>query len=263
MAPGEAFVFILSALAALGLVGRNAIRAAGLRGAPVPKLIVAAAPLAAGVLILALLRTYAASDVVSDPTYLFLYATLGLAWISVCGGLFRIFGLDVTRDWLERGNAPAGLLWIGGLLASSLAFAGGNFGDGPGWWVVLYASGLATIMLLALWFTLDRLVDVTAQVTIDRSPAVAFRFATFLVVAGAILGRAAAGTWHGLGAATADFVRIGWAVLVLALLEALLGRQTRPTAESPHPSLVVAGLLPAAFYAFAGAFYLALVGRWS
>ncbi|MBL9147568.1 MAG: hypothetical protein JNM94_02635 [Phycisphaerae bacterium] len=263
MSLDEAAVTLISLAVATVILVSRAIHASALRAAGGPKFVVSAAPFGVGMVIFALLQEFAASDVRTDIRYLLMYTVMGLAWISVCGGVYRFYGLDVTRDWLERRNAAAGVLWFGGLLAAGLAYAGGNFGDGPGWWVVVYSSGLATLTLLALWFTLDRIADVTAQVTIDRSPAVAFRFATFLVVAGAILGRAAAGTWMGIGAATSDFVRIGSAVILLAVLEALLGRQTRPTADTPRPSLVVAGLLPAAFYAFAGTFYLALVGRWS
>jgi hypothetical protein len=41
---------------------------------------------------------------------------------------------------LEHGNPAAGAI-----LGLTLAFARGNIGNGPGWWVVVFSAGMSTL----------------------------------------------------------------------------------------------------------------------
>ncbi len=263
MSGDEAFVTFVSVLIGVGLVLRGWRRGASLRGPIGRRAILCLAPLAAALGVVVLLVSFAADDVRNDARYLAMYGVMGLAWLGLLRGVVGAFAVDDRVDWIERRNDAAGVLSLAALVAGALAFAGGNFGDGPGWWVVVYASGLATLTLLALWAMLDLAIDVTAQVTIERSLASGVRLGAFLLVVGAVAGRAAAGTWRSLGATNADFVRLAWPLLLLFLVELAIARLARPTPNVPQPSLLVFGLVPAATYLGVGAAYLVSCGWWT
>ena len=96
------------------------------------------------VLVFGILKTGASYDVVDAPRYLFMYVVLGLAWSRVSEMAFAYVGLSARDDVIERGNSAAVPAVTGGLVAVTLCYAGGNIGDGPGWWVVVFSAGLAT-----------------------------------------------------------------------------------------------------------------------
>jgi hypothetical protein len=200
------------------------------------------------VLVFGILKTGASFDVVDAPRYLFMYVVLGLAWSRVSEMAFAYAGVSARDDVIERGNSAAVPAVIGGLVAVTLCYAGGNIGDGPGWWVVVFSAGLATGTLLLAWLALSHLTAVTDAVTIDRDPAAGLRLGAFLVSSGLVLGWAVAGDWHSARATVTDLVVVLPAILAILIGALIVERLARPTPQVPHLPLVAYGLLPATLY---------------
>src|SRR5512133_1180330 len=97
-------------------------------------------PLVCGISLLAVLRTLASADVVDAPPYLFMYTAMGMAWVTVFGRATSLLGLGYRFDVLERNNGAAAIVVAAALLSLTACFAGGNVGDGPGWWVVVFCA---------------------------------------------------------------------------------------------------------------------------
>lgn len=219
-----------------------------------------AAPFA-GALLLGILVRFASHDVRDSPLYITFYLALGAAatgWGVV--GLDRL-GLSLRDDVIERRNPSAALAWSGALVGLTLAYAGSNIGDGPGWWVVVFCSGLSVGGLLLAWILIDRLGHAGEHITVERDPASGARIAGWFIGTGAILGRAAAGDWTTAAAATRDFLHHGlWAfalTLLALVLETVVGRPTRPLSIM-DPRGAGLGLA----WAGLGLAYVQLAGRW-
>jgi uncharacterized membrane protein YjfL (UPF0719 family) len=209
---------------------------------------------------LALVLTRAASeDVREAPQYLFMYAVLGLAWMKVAEFGFAYAGISARDDAIERRNDAAGTAVTGALVGVTLCYAGGNIGNGPGWWVVVFSAKLATFTLIAAWLILDRLTGVNDVVTIDRDRAAGVRLGAFLVACGVLLGRGVAGDWVSLEVTIADFARFLPAVVLLIAIGVVVERAARPTPRRPVTPVATFGIPVAAVYlgiavAYVGAF---------
>lgn len=218
----------------------------GSRGAP--RRLLTVVPGVCAVLLYLVLTTAAARDVRDSEVYLTLYLVFGLAWVGIGAHALRLFGLSARDDVIERDNESAALAIGGALVALTLCFAGGNIGDGPGWWVVLFSGLLATGSLGVLWYALDRATAVADQVTIERDPAAGARLAGFLVACGLVLGRAVAGDWVSADATVRDFGAAAWPVLPLLVVAIGVDRAARRTPERPTSALVAQGIAPALLY---------------
>jgi len=212
-------------------------------------------------LIFAVLKTGASFDVVDAPQYLFMYVVLGLAWLWIVSMIFPYLGLSPRDDMFERHNRATVPALRGALVGVTLCYAGGNIGDGPGWWVVVFAAALATIVLLISWMALTQLSAVADAVTVDRDPAAGIRLGAFLVSCGVILGRAVAGDWHSASATVADFSAFLPYVVVLVIAATLFERRAQPTPQRPHAAIVGSGVLPSLVYLIIAAGALAIMGR--
>jgi uncharacterized membrane protein YjfL (UPF0719 family) len=235
-----------------------ALRSSGFR----ERWLLGVAPFAGGALLFWILRRYAASDVRDSGFYLFFYMAMGAAWVGVAARLLPFFGMGARDDVIERGNRAAALAITGALLGITLCFAGGNIGDGPGWWVVVFCGILSTGALLVFWSFLDRLTGLADAITIDRDRAAGVRAAGFFLAAGLILGRAVAGDWEGAAPAMLDFVRHGWPVAVLLAAAALLERRLRPSPETLDRPVLTHGVLPSLVYLSLGAAAVEMAGSW-
>ena len=210
--------------------------------------VVAGALAASALLIIVVLRTIASFDVVDDIGYQFMYLVLGLAWLRIAQTAFAFAGLSAQDDVVERGNGAAAIALAGALVGAALCYGGGNIGDGPGWWVVVFSAGLSTLTSLALWIVLTLCSPVADAVAIDRDPATGTRLAGFLIALGLVLGRGVAGDWISGPQTIADFtVALPTAAVILAMAIAV-ERFARPTADRPHGSIVALGILPALAY---------------
>ena len=212
------------------------------------------APLVAAATLWFVLRYASAHDVRGDPRYLTFYLVLGAAWVGVWIRWLAITGVSMRDDVVERSNASAAIVIAGAMLGITLCYAGGNIGDGPGWWVVVFSAGLASVALFAVWMLLEAVAGVSEAVTVDRDPSAGLRLAGFLIACGLVLGRSVAGDWVSAEATVRDFASAGWPVIGLAIVAAILERVARPTPSAPRPALVPYGLLPALLYV-GGALY--------
>lgn len=191
----------------------------------------------------ATLTTMSSWDVQSSRVYTGFYDLMGLVWIGGALTASDFLGLSLRDDVLERRNHAA-LVALGGVLVGhALAFAGGNIGDGPGWWCVVAASGLASGSLFGVWLALHAAARVPDTLTVERDGAAAVRVAGLLIGCGLVFGRAAAGDWISLDETVASFVAAGWPGFALAgaaiVLEILLARP-RGAPVPPALSVVVA-----------------------
>ena len=211
-------------------------------------------PLAAVALLWVVLRNAASYDVRDDPTYLAFYLVLGAAWVGLFMRWLVVAGISTRDDVVERANGSAAIVVAGAMLAITLCYAGGNIGDGPGWWVVVFAAGLSTLALYAAWLLLEMATGVSDVVTVDRDGSAALRLAGFLVACGLILGRAVAGDWVSAEDTVRDFALVAWPVPVLVAAAALVERTLRPTPETPRPALVPYGVMPALAYVASAAY---------
>jgi len=210
--------------------------------------------------IVVVLLTAASHDVRDSEPYVFLYLMLGLAWLRLCDVAFAYAGVSVRDDVIERRNEAARLAVTGALIGAACCYAGGNIGDGPGWWVVIACAVLATGSYLAAWIGFDRLTGVNDAVTIDRDPASGVRLGGYLAASGLIFGRGVAGDWSWMYETIADLIQVAWVVLPLVAAAVLVERWARPTIERPRPPIVAAGVLPALAYVGAAIVYVLSLG---
>ena len=174
-------------------------------------------PLLAFAGLLAVLGTMAASDVRNTPYVLF-YLLMGAAWLrGVVIGLANCMGLVLRDDWIERGNPAAAICGAGLLLGGMAAFAGGNIGDGPGWWVVVFSAALSTGAMFLGLVCLNLAAGVIERITIGREVSLAVRTGAYLLMAGVIAGRAVAGNWVSAEATVSDFFSAAWPLLVITM----------------------------------------------
>lgn len=211
-------------------------------------------------LVFFLLRTGASEDVQNAPEYLFMYVALGLAWIWAAESLFSLFGISARDDVIERRNGAALIAVCGALVGVTLCYAGGNIGDGPGWWVVMFAAGLATIAPAVVWSLYELLTGGSEAITIDRDRAAGARLAGLLVACGLLFGRGVAGDWVSAALTLSDFVVVLPVAAGLLALAWIVERTARPTVERPRAPLASHGLVVALVYVGIAATYVARMG---
>jgi uncharacterized membrane protein YjfL (UPF0719 family) len=210
------------------------------------KALMVIAPVLCTVVLFGILKLYASHDVRDAAQYLLMYQAMGAGWVGLLAVvLFPCLGVHYVDDAVERANPAAAIAISGALLGFTLAFAGGNIGDGPGWWVVLFSSGLATLTLAGCWALLARFAALAEEITIDRDLAAGLRLAGFLIAGGIVCGRAAAGNWISAAATFEDFWRVSWVMLPLLLLVWAFDYRGSPNPEQPRPSVTNFGVLPA------------------
>jgi hypothetical protein len=222
--------------------------------------VMAAIVVGCGCLIAATLVVGGAPDVRNSPAYLLLYLALGLAWLRLGEFACAFAGVSVRDDVVERRNLAAVPALAGALIGIACCYAGGNIGAGPGWTAVVWSASLATAGLAAIWLAADRFGSASDVVTIDRDIAAGVRVGGLLTAGGMVLGRAVAGDWHSAGATVADFLRLGWVVVPLAMVAILVERAIAPTPARPRGDVMIGGALPAVVYVAAAAGYIFLLG---
>lgn len=228
-------------------------RIAVVRGQRAAVASIAVTLIAAALLILFILDTAASSDVVDAPKYEFMYVVVGLAWVRAAQIVFPYFGLSPRDDVFERRNGAATVALAGAIAAVALCYAGGNIGNGPGWWVVVFSAVLATGALMVSWAVLTQLTSVADAVTVDRDTAAGIRLAFFLLSCGLLLGRGVAGDWISAGATVVDLAAMLPATSVILALAVIVEGLAKPTPQRPHAPIFELGILPSMLYLFVGA----------
>jgi uncharacterized membrane protein YjfL (UPF0719 family) len=128
-----------------------------------------------------------------DAFYLGFYWVWGMAWLAIGKWLMPILGFSVRDDGLERRNTAATIAICGALIGITASFAGGNIGEGPGWWIVMLCVCVSTGTFFLAWFVLEFTTQISETITIERNLAAGLRLAALLIVMGIILGNAVSG----------------------------------------------------------------------
>lgn len=219
-------------------------------------------PLVSAAAVLFVLFRWSAHDVRGDPTYIFFYFAMWFGWVGALVRLLPYLGLSARDDLLERQNPAVGLAVGGSVLGGSLAFAGGNIGDGPGWWVVVFSGVLSTGSMLLMWVIGNLITHVEEVLSVDRDLAAGWRTFGFFVGAGLILGRAVAGDWQSGPDTMHDFIKNGWLVIFVWGLAVAMDVALRPTPSSPARPPLLCGFLPALFLILMGLLFALAQGTW-
>lgn len=231
-------------------------------GRPIPGMAIAyLTPLLCLVLVVVGLQLYAASDV-RGTFYVVWYTVMWAAWVGATVlFLLPFVELRMYEDVLERRNPAVLISVLGAMFGLTLAFLGGNFGEGPSWWVVLLCTLISFSGFFVLWVLVLVASPMLQRLTIERDYATALRVFGLLVGFGAVLGRAVAGDWESVGGTFADFFAIAWVLLLLALIEIVVIR-VAPIARRLDTSAVMYGVLPGCLYLLLSAGYVVEVGWW-
>lgn len=175
------------------------------------------------------LTNWASFDVVDDPFYIIGYLCLGLIWISLSSKVLHGFAdVRFRQDVRDRNNLAAAVTIGGLLLGSAIAYAGGNIGDGPGFYVVVFSALLSTATVYAATWILALVSDGEERVSIDHDLGAAVRFAALAISAGIVAGRAAAGDWVDAGSTVRDFAASAWPVAILVVATVVMERRSPP-----------------------------------
>jgi uncharacterized membrane protein YjfL (UPF0719 family) len=199
-------------------------------------------PTVCGFFLYYVLRRYASHDVRDSTLYTTFYMIVGAAWVALAVRILNLVGLHARDDMLERANPAAAFAIGGGLLGLTFCFAGGNVGDGPGWWVVIFAALLSTGAFFVLWCLMEKLTRLSEAITVDRDLASGLRAAGYFIASGIILGRAVAGNWVSARATFVDFAVLGWPALLLIFGAIIIEFALRPTARQPQRSALLFGM---------------------
>ncbi|MCB9596863.1 MAG: hypothetical protein H6719_29340 [Sandaracinaceae bacterium] len=191
--------------------------------------------------------TLSSWDVQSSSLYTGFYDLLGLAWLGLAVLAMHWLGLSLRDDVLERRNVAALAAFGGALVGHALAYAGGNIGDGPGWWCVAVASGLASATLFGVWVVLH-FAEVSDHVTVDRDLPSGIRAGALLVACGYVFGRGAAGDWISMEDTVASFFLAAWPAFILVGVAAGIERLLTPARPIPA-RLAISGALAAGYLA--------------
>lgn len=217
--------------------------------------------LCAGISMLAL-RALADAAVRASTPYQAMYMVIGAGWVWSAAALAQLLGIGLRADVLERRNAAALWVYRGAFAGLWLAYLGGNFGDGPGWWVVLACAVMTSALLLAAWYAVEVVTNLAERITVDRDIAGGIRFAGLLVAAGLALGRGAAGDWRGAANAGEDILAVGApALLALVAAECALSLGLRRV-SSGAARVFAQGVAPAAIYVMGSAMWVISRGPW-
>jgi hypothetical protein len=217
--------------------------------------------LLSGTVLYYVISFWSSHDVRDSQLYTFFYLILGAGWLGFARYAMAYLGLCPRYDVLERNNPAAGWACGGALVGIMLCFAGGNIGDGPGWWVVIYCAALSTGTAAVAWIILDSITRAADNISVERDVATGLRAAGFWIAAGVILGRAVAGDWISLQQANIDFIKIGWPMLILLVGATALERPLRPGGNFEQTSVLLKGVAPGAFYVFCAILYVASISR--
>ena len=229
------------------------------------KLVLGIVPLALLIVLLVVLQTMADPVwVVGRYDYTLMFMAGGVAWMFVAAAMFALVGVNARDDALERSNPAATTIIAGGMTGVMLAYAGSNIGNGPTIWTTLVPAFVAALALLATWALLEALTDTAEAITVERDVATGVRVGTFLACAGAVFGRAMAGDFDeaaGYGGTMRDFAMAAWPVVAFVIAMVVVHHFARPTVSRPVPSVVAAGLVPAAAMVAITLAYLFALGR--
>lgn len=181
------------------------------------RLLLAALPILSLILQLRTLKSLASYDVVDSDLYTVFYLLLGFMCLAFGSMMTRVrLDLSWEDDALRLANRAALAAYAGAFMGMTMIYLGANIGDGPGWWSVVFASGLGFAAWLALAGLFNKYAYVSERITVERSISTGIRFGAYLLASGILLGRASSGDWTSWWMTIVEFLS-GWPVLLLTL----------------------------------------------
>ena len=172
--------------------------------------------------------------------------------------MMECLDLSWPFDAVHLDNKAAVFPAAGGFVGVTLIYAGANTGDGPGWWVVLFAAGLGLITWLGLALVINLLTDISERVSVDRDMGSGIRFGAYLIASSLILAYASGGDWTSTQATLMEFT-VGWPVLPLMLFSlAVEWFYIRPS-RSLADNRLQANILPSVLWGFIYLVYSCIV----
>lgn len=184
-----------------------------------------------GVVMTLTLTLLASHDVLDNIGWTLYYLVVGYAVAGLGMLAAQVAGFRIS-DVIGRRNRAASTFSYATTLATTLAFAGANVGDGPGFQVVVFSAVLSVGTLWAIIFLHNAIARTSYRVFVDRDRGEAMRFGCLIVACGLILGRSVAGDWIGAQQTIADFLRLAWIAPLLAVVDAVVARIT--VADEPE-----------------------------
>jgi hypothetical protein len=175
------------------------------------------------------LTTWASWDVRGDPYYLIGYASLGFLWVyGTVPWLGTFADIRIRQDVRGHNNVAAATLIAAFTIGTTLAYSGGNIGDGPGWYVVAFCAVLSTATVYGVAFIVAMMTDAEEHITIDHDLGAAIRLGGAIVATGLIAGRAVAGNWYSVGGTLVDFAVTAWPILIIAVAAVVIEKVMPP-----------------------------------
>lgn len=252
MSGDEVLVFVVSLLGALLTWGDYFYNVGQLHSfykAQKEKATLVFTPILCGAGLFILIKGFAAADVVNDTFYLFFYLLLGALWVRVWMPWLRLMGIFWRDDALERKNHSALFVVIAFIFGATACYGGANIGDGPGWWCVVFAGGIATLVWLLLWQILIVICGLCEKITVERDLNAGIRTAGYGLGSSIICGRGAAGDWTSAIQTVKEF-SCAWPVIALFILAVLIEKLSTPSKSnqeyqhqppSPYSAIMLAG----------------------
>ncbi|MBX3461148.1 MAG: hypothetical protein KF696_14475 [Planctomycetes bacterium] len=267
MGEDEIMVTIASAIAALVMWGLWGANRRGMRSDFYPNASIKQLTLIGGIvnagLLFMILKLWSSFDVRDSAPYLAQYWFMGAAFAAVAGIIISpLMGISHRDDVCERSNPAAAFAWLGVVAGFTIAYAGSNIGDGPGWWVVVFCTFVAYGFLLAVWFAFELAFHIAELVTVERDVAAGMRFGGLMLGLGIVAGRGAAGNWQGPDNAIADFLSVVVPALPLVVCAAIVELLLRPKAGAEVRQPALFGALPGLAFTLGGFFYVWLLKPW-
>jgi uncharacterized membrane protein YjfL (UPF0719 family) len=183
-----------------------------------------------------------------------------VVWISLSAKILHGFAdIRFRQDVRDRNNFAAAIAIGGLLLGSAIAYAGGNIGDGPGWYVVIFSALLSTLTVYAAVCVIALTSDGEERITIDHDVGAAMRLGAVAVGVGIIAGRAAAGDWVSVPATVRDFVTVAWPALPFVAAAIVHERMTPPAYATDG---VLRSAIFAVFFIGTASAYVTAYGSW-
>lgn len=207
------------------------------------------------------LTTHAAREVREGPEYVLLFMLAGAAWMGLAAAGMRLVDVSFRDDAIENRNPASVAVACGAVWGAMLCFAGSNAGEGETIWTTFFPAGVSTGLLWCLCFVLACGSGVADAVSIDRDTASGLRLAGLLIASGIILGRAAAGDWHGAGNCLADMGRIGWPAGALTVVALIAQWRLGPTPQKPKGNVLGLGVAPALAFVGIAVGYVLFLGK--
>ncbi|MEM6505907.1 MAG: hypothetical protein AAF711_10625 [Planctomycetota bacterium] len=264
MSEDEILFLIVHSIAGLIVLGCWYLKAPEIKhfGRPIPGLgWYYLAPVLCFGLVTAGLQLFAASDV-RNTFYVVWYVIMWLAWVGITViFLLPLVGLRLYDDVLERRNPAVMIASLGAMLGLTLAYLGGNFGEGPSWGVVALCTLISFGGFFGLWLLVAMASPVLQRLTIERDLGTAIRVFGLLTGFGVVLGRAVAGDWVSVEGTFEDFFLIAWVLILLAVFEIVLARFAS-ISRKLDVNAVTLGVVPGCLYFALGAGYVVGVGWW-